>query len=42
MINIDPEKMAPILNHIVEIEGIQGSLHGILADVGSSMRFIKY
>ena len=42
MISTDPEKMAPILNHIVEIEGIQASLYGILVYVRSSMCFIKH
>ena len=42
MISIDPEKMAPVLNHIVEDEGTQGSLYGILAYVGSNMCFIKH
>ena len=37
MISIDPEKMAPVLNHIVKNEGTQSSLYGILAYVGSSM-----
>ena len=38
----DPEKMAPIRNHTVEIEGIQGSLYGIIAYVRSSVCFIKH
>ena len=38
----DPEKMAPVLNHIVDIEDIQGSLYGILVYVRSSVRFIKH
>ena len=37
MVSTDLEKMAPVLDHIVEIEGIQDSLYGILTYVRSSM-----